>query len=61
MRGVIRTRDLFLHGPTILRTFGPRVFLRSLIMVARSKPCTFLDVLFATEAARLAAQEVTRF
>jgi hypothetical protein len=57
MRGVIRTRDIFVHGPTILRTFGPRVFLRSLFALARSKPCTFLDVLFATEAARAAAQE----
>lgn len=44
MIGVITTRHVFLHAPTIVREFGLRVFLRCLSGVLLSRrPVTFLE------------------
>jgi len=46
MRGFITCRDVLVHAPTILRTFGPRVYLRCLFRMAchrRGETVTFLE------------------
>jgi hypothetical protein len=45
VRGTITGKDVFLHSFTILRLWGPRVYLRCLRALASREPCTFLGVL----------------
>ncbi len=45
MQGTITSKDVFLHSFTILRLWGPTVYIRCLRAVVRRRPCTFLGVL----------------
>lgn len=45
MRGTITARDVFRHGPTILRIWGPGCYLACLRAALSSRPTTFLEVL----------------
>ncbi len=49
MRGAITGKDVFLHGLTILRLWGPGVYIRCLRAVVRRQPCTFLGVICSSE------------
>ena len=51
MQGTITARDVLVHSYTILRLWGPGVYLRCLCAIARGEPCTFLG-LVAAEARR---------
>ncbi|GEJ58694.1 hypothetical protein [Anaeromyxobacter diazotrophicus] len=44
MQGAITTRDVLLHGPTIVRCSGPRTYLRCLRALFARRPTTFLAV-----------------
>jgi hypothetical protein len=44
MSGVITSRDVLIHGLTIVRLWGPRVYLRCLHALVRHRPTTFLSV-----------------
>jgi hypothetical protein len=55
MRGVITSRDIVLHGPTILREFGLRVLMRCLAGVLRRRRCTFIEVVFALDTQPITA------
>ena len=46
MRGIITGREVVRHGPTIVRHFGPRCYLRCLQALLSRKPTTFLEVAF---------------
>lgn len=50
VRGTITGKDVLLHSVTILRLWGPAVYLRCLRAMWRRKPCTFLGVV--SEAGR---------
>jgi hypothetical protein len=43
MDGFIQTRHLITRGPTILREFGFRVYLRCLVRLLRPGRATFLE------------------
>jgi hypothetical protein len=45
VQGTITGKDVILHSFTILRLWGPSVYLRCLRAVATRRPCTFLGVL----------------
>ncbi len=45
MRGTITTRDVFRHGATILRIWGPGCLLACLRAALSPRPSTFLAVL----------------
>lgn len=45
MQGLITGKDVVLHSFTILRLWGPTVYLRCLRAVVARRPCTFLGVL----------------
>jgi hypothetical protein len=45
VQGTITGKDVFLHSFTILRLWGPTVYLRCLRAIASRRPCTFLGVL----------------
>ncbi len=45
MRGTITGKDGILHSLTILRLWGPTVYIRCLRAVVRRERCTFLGVL----------------
>jgi hypothetical protein len=45
MQGSITARDVLLHSVTILRLFGPAVYLRCLRAMVERRPCTFLEML----------------
>ena len=47
INGVITTREIVRHGATILREFGPAVYLRCCLAIARGKRTTFLACVFA--------------
>jgi hypothetical protein len=47
IRGVITSRDVFLHGGTILREFGPRAYFRCCLAMLLRRPSTFLECVFA--------------
>ena len=49
MKGAITGRDVLLHSVTILRLWGPSFYVRCLRALASRKPCTFLEMLAATE------------
>jgi hypothetical protein len=50
MQGLITGKDLLRHGPTIIRGFGLRCWLRCLGALLASRPTTFLAVACAVPA-----------
>jgi hypothetical protein len=50
MRGVITGRHIIAHGPTILRHFGPRCYLRCMMALLLRQRTTFLEVAFRDTA-----------
>ncbi|MBS2033314.1 MAG: hypothetical protein JST54_35905 [Deltaproteobacteria bacterium] len=50
MRGLITGREVIRHGPTIVRHFGPRCYLRCMLALFSRKPTTFLEVAFNRDA-----------
>ena len=52
MEGVITTRHLLFHAPTIVRLFGTPCYLRCLRAALRGRRCTFLGVLCESGAAQ---------
>ena len=44
MRGLITGREVIRHGPTIVRHFGPRCYLRCMLALISRRPTTFLEV-----------------
>jgi hypothetical protein len=47
MVGLIRTRDLLLHGPLIVRLFGMRTYVRCVgCALSGGAPTTFLGAVF---------------
>ncbi len=51
VRGTITGKDVIIHSLTILRLWGPSVYLRCLRAVVRREPCTFLGVLASAQRA----------
>lgn len=49
MRGTITGKDVIIHSLTILRLWGPTVYIRCLRAVVRREPCTFLGVISSAE------------
>ncbi len=45
VRGTITGKDVLLHSFTILRLWGPAVYVRCLRAMVSRRPCTFLGVL----------------
>ena len=45
MRGTITAKEVFRHGPTIIRIWGPTCYLACVRAALSRRPCTFLDVL----------------
>jgi len=52
VNGIIDSKDVILHGPTILWQFGPTVLLRCLASLARNEHRTFLDVVYGVPPSR---------
>lgn len=46
MRGLITGRHILTHGPTIVRHFGPRCYLRCMVALLLRQRTTFLEVAF---------------
>jgi len=44
--GVITTRHVFRHAPTIVREFGVAAWLRCWLVILRRQRTTFLDCVF---------------
>lgn len=44
MQGTITGRDVLVHSLTILRFWGPGVYIRCLRAMVSRRPCTFLAV-----------------
>ncbi len=44
MQGAITGRDVLVHSLTILRLWGPGVYIRCLRAMVSRRPCTFLAV-----------------
>ena len=44
MRGTITTREVILHGLTIMRLWGARCYVRCLLAALGRSPSTFLGV-----------------
>jgi hypothetical protein len=53
MRGTITAKDVFRHGPTIIRIWGAGCFLACVRAALSPRPTTFLDVLCRCGAVRL--------
>jgi hypothetical protein len=45
MRGTITAKEIFRHGPTIIRIWGPACYLQCLRAAISRRPSTFLEVL----------------
>ncbi len=45
MQGTITGKDVIIHSITILRLWGPGVYMRCLRAMVSRRPCTFLGVL----------------
>ncbi len=45
MQGTITGKDVIIHSITILRLWGPAVYVRCLRAMVSRRPCTFLGVL----------------
>lgn len=50
MQGTITGKDVIVHSLTILRLWGPGVYIRCLRAVMSGRPCTFLGVVAAERA-----------
>lgn len=50
MQGTITGKDVIVHSLTILRLWGPGVYLRCLRAVMSGRRCTFLGVVAAERA-----------
>jgi hypothetical protein len=48
--GAITGKDVVLHSFTILRLWGPGVYLRCLRAIASRRPCTFLGLVSTAPA-----------
>lgn len=59
VRGAITGRDVLLHSLTILRLWGPTVYIRCLRAVVRRERCTFLGVLSSPELQRALDQRAS--
>lgn len=59
MRGTITAKDVFRHGPTIIRIWGAGCFLACVRAALSSRPTTFLDVLCRCGAVRLGGGQAT--
>lgn len=51
VRGTITGKDVIIHSLTILRLWGPSVYIRCLRAVVGRKPCTFLGVISSAQRA----------
>ena len=49
VRGAITGKDVLFHSLTILRLWGPGVYIRCLRAVMRREPCTFLGVICTSD------------
>jgi hypothetical protein len=56
MRGTITAKDVFRHGPTIIRIWGAACFLACVRAALSPRPTTFLEVLCRCGAVRLGGQ-----
>jgi hypothetical protein len=54
--GAITGKDVLIHSLTILRLWGPSVYIRCLRAVVRRERCTFLGVLCSAPAAEHATR-----
>jgi hypothetical protein len=45
VQGTITGKDVIIHSITILRLWGPGVYMRCLRAMVSRRPCTFLGVL----------------
>jgi hypothetical protein len=57
MRGMITAKDVFRHGPTIIRIWGTACFLACVRAALSSRPSTFLDVLCRCGAVQMGRRE----
>jgi hypothetical protein len=46
MCGVITTKDVLLNMPTIVRAFGPRIYLRCCMAIVHRRRTTFLNCIY---------------
>ena len=44
--GVVTGREVLLHAPTIISSFGTRTWLRCIFALTRQQPTTFLALVF---------------
>jgi hypothetical protein len=44
MKGVITSRDVLMNSFTIIREFGPGLYIKCLRAMASGRSCTFLDL-----------------
>ncbi len=51
VQGTITGKDVLVHSLTILRLWGPGVYIRCLRAVVRREPCTFLGVISSANRA----------
>lgn len=58
MKGAICTRDVLIHGPTIVRYFGFPVYLRCVRALFRRRGCTFLSVVYEHGARARTGSEI---
>jgi hypothetical protein len=50
VRGLITSKEVVLHGPTIVRLWGLRTYLRCLRAALSRRPSTFLAVVHAVRS-----------
>jgi hypothetical protein len=50
VRGLITSKEVVLHGPTIVRFWGLRTYLRCLRAALSRRPSTFLAVVHAVRS-----------
>ena len=56
VRGSITGKEVLIHSVTILRLWGPSVYLRCLHAMVTGRRCTFLAILAGPGAARVRAR-----
>jgi len=56
VRGSITGKEVLIHSVTILRLWGPSVYLRCLHAVVTGRPCTFLAMLASAGVSRARAR-----
>jgi hypothetical protein len=47
VQGLITSKDVLLHGPTIVRSFGVRRYLRCLCVLLTGRRTTFLELVWS--------------